>query len=61
MIRVENLQASLTYTYYNSHFRDFKVYLFDQIATSILTTKDRVEEEKKNLVMSSGVEIVWDT
>ena len=61
VIRVENLQASLTYTYYNSHFRDFKVYLFDQIATSILTTKDRVEEEKKNLVMSSGVEIVWDT
>lgn len=60
-IQIYDLHTSLTYTYYNSKFRDFKVYLFDQIDSSILLQKESVEQKKRQLVMSYGAEVAWNT
>lgn len=60
-IEIHDLHTKLTYTSYNSKFRDFKVYLFDQIDASILMNKESIFKEKQDLVMSKGVSPVWNT
>lgn len=60
-IEIGQLETNLTYTSYNRQFRDFKVYLFDQIDAAILSKKEEIMLKKKNIVESYGVPVIWNT
>lgn len=58
-ISISNLEASLTYTYYNKKYRDFKVYPFSKLDSSILNNFKDIAAKKKKLVTSYGVDVHW--
>ncbi len=60
-ILIEDIQTNLVFTSYNSKFRNFKVYPFEQINSSILVNKEEIYEKKKALVTSLGVSVSWNT
>jgi len=60
-ISITNIQTRLTFTSYNSHFRNFKVLPFDQVDSSILKNKESIASQKKALVNCYGVETTWAT
>lgn len=58
-ISIPKIDTRLTYTYYNSHYRDFKVIPFEKIDSSILSNYGTISDEKKALVNSYGVTTNW--
>lgn len=55
-IHVTNIGVTLTYTSYNSKFRDFKIIPFDQLDASVLLNKDKIYDKKVGLLKTYGVE-----
>ena len=54
-IAFRNIGAMLTYTYYDSKFRNFKIIPFDQIDPSILKNHQEVNQAKRDLLETYGV------
>ena len=60
-IDITNLQTRLTYTSYNSRFRNFQILPFSEVSSSMLPNKTELEKNIKALVQSYGVEPIWTT
>lgn len=56
-----NVEAMMTYTYYNKRYRDFKVIPFSQMNDSILNNYQSVEQKKKELIQSYGMNVHFIT
>lgn len=59
VISIPKIEAMLTYTSYDAHFRNFEVVPYQQIDASILKKYQMKFEEKKNLVTSLGFNVHW--
>jgi len=60
-IEVNPGNFELSYTSYDSHYRNFKIYPFTLLDSSILSSKKNIQEEKQALVASYGVENIWNS